>query len=549
MIVPGEVQRASYLNRSVEMTGTARLPTVLRGRFLTLFRAALGQGQTAVDAYRDWRASEPLDAADEIVYRTMPLLVATIDRAGIVDADTRRMRGVVKHVWLSNATRVRDLVEANRALASAGIAALLIKGGALFARDESYMAKRMTGDYDLLVRRAEAPRAIDVLRQASFRSHGMKVELFSESDYDRDIHAVAMSRAGFGRAIDLHWRAIFWLDDAGFTEELFRTAERAKLLTHEVLIPGLAEQLAIAAMRPEPADQKEMVFRALEVVHLLENYGDKVDWERFRSIVTGYNGGLFAAQLLDVVAREMPALVPDGLVEQLLRDGPPGTSIELAMRAVPCAQRTPWQHFWVAFFGSLRAQFKGPFRVLDWLRLPGAAIAALDASAVHFPLRHDAILKRVWQQAAAATHPLRGQDVWFGQGFSIPEDEGRWTDHQFAVVEVPVGGQMQASAAVELAVIPFLPPGTESFRFAAYAGAGDILQLIAGRNDPMPFKIALNAKIVGSGTRKIVVALRMLDTGRPMDLGHSIDHRLLGLFVKSVSVNGVPVFTPAVAAP
>ena len=58
-----------------------------------------------------------------------------------------------------------------------------------------------------------APRAIEVLRQASFRSHGMKVELFSESDFDRDIHAVAMSRAGLSRAIDLHWRALFWLDD------------------------------------------------------------------------------------------------------------------------------------------------------------------------------------------------------------------------------------------------------------------------------------------------------------------------------------------------
>ncbi|RXT46590.1 nucleotidyltransferase family protein [Bradyrhizobium betae] len=543
------MQQASHLNRSVEMAGAAKLPLVLHGRFLTLFRAALGQGQTAIDAYRDWRASEPLEAADEIVYRTMPLLVATVDRAGIVDADTKRMRGVVKHVWLSNATRVRDLVEANRALESAGIDALLIKGGALFARDESYMAKRMTGDYDLLVRRVEAPRAIEVLRQASFRSHGMKVELFSESDFDRDIHAAAMSRAGFSRAIDLHWRAIFWLDDESFTEELFRTAERAKLLTHDVLIPGLAEQLAIAAMRPEPADQKEMVFRALEVVHVLENYGNKVDWDRFRSIVTRYNGGLFAAQLLDVVAREMPALMPDGLVEQLWRYGPPGKSVEMRLRAVPWAQRTPWQQFRVAFFASLRAQFKAPFRGLDWLRLPGAAIAAFDASVTHFPLFRDAILKRIWQQAAATTHPLRGKGVWFGQGFSIPEDEGRWTDHQFAVIDVPIDRQPQTFAVVELAVIPFLPPGIESFRFAAFTGTGEVLQMIAGRNDPMPFRLTLKAKVVGTGERKIVVALRMLDVGRPMDIGHSIDHRLLGLFVKWVAVDGVPVFTPAAAAP
>ena len=526
-----------------------KLPTALGLRHLTLFRAALGQGESAIDAYQAWRASEPLDAADEVVYRTMPLLVATADMAGITDADTRRMRGVVKHVWLSNATRVRDVVAASAALKKAGIAALLIKGGALFARDESYMAKRMTGDYDLLVRRAEAPRAIDVLRQAAFRSHGMNVELFSESDFDRDIHAVAMSRAGLSRAIDLHWRALFWLDDERFTEELFSSAETATLLTHEVLIPGLAEHLAIAAMRPEPADQNEMVSRALEVVHVLQIAGAKVDWDRFRSIVTRYNGSLFAAQLLDVVAREMPALVPDGLVEQLWDYGPPGKSIEISIRAVPWAQRTPWQQFWVAFFASLRAQFKAPFRSRDWLKLPGAAMAALDASVVHFPLFGDAILKRIWQQTASAEYPLRGKGVWFGQGFSIPEDEGRWTDRQFAIIEVPVDEQAHGSIGVELAVVPFLPPGTDSFRFVAYAGRGAVLQMAAGRDDAMPFKITLNAKIVGAGRRKIVVALRMLDAACPADIGLSIDPRLLGLFVKQVAIAGAPVFTPAVAGP
>jgi hypothetical protein len=532
------------------MARVSKLPAALGPRHLTLFRAALGQGESAIDAYQAWRASEPLEAADEVVYRTMPLLVATADMAGIVDADTKRMRGVVKHVWLSNATRVRDVVAASAALKAAGIAALLIKGGALFARDESYMAKRMTGDYDLLVRRPDAPRAIEVLRQADFRSHGMRVELFSESDFDRDIHAVAMSRAGLARAIDLHWRALFWLDDEGFTEALFATAETGTLLTHEVLIPGVAEHLAIAAMRPEPADQNEMVSRALEVVHVLESKaGAKVDWDRFRAIVTRYNGSLFAAQLLDVVAREMPALVPDGLVEQLWDYGPPGKSIEISIRAVPRAQRTQWQQFCVAFFTALRARFKAPFRGRDWLRLPAAVIAAFDTGIVQFPFFGDAILKRIWQQSASAAYPSRGNGVWFGQGFSIPEDEGRWTDRQFAVLEVPVDDQTRGPVAVELVVVPFLPPGTDNFRFVVYSGIGSVQQMAAGRTDPMPYKIALKARVVGRGQRKIVIALRMLDCQRPTDIGHSIDPRLLGLFVKQVVINGVTVFTPAGAGP
>lgn len=531
------------------MTRSSKLPTALDRRFLTIFRAALGQGQAATAAYQAWRASEPLDAADEIIYRTMPLLVATADSAGIKDADTRRMRGVVKHVWLSNATRVRDLVEANTALKDAGIAALLIKGGALFARDESYMAKRMTGDYDLLVRRADAPRAIEALRRASFRSQGMRVELFSESDFDRDIHAVAMSRAGLGRAIDLHWRAIYWLADDRFTDELFSTAEPATLLTHDVLIPGLAEHLAIAAMRPEPDNQKEIVFRALEVVQVLRNHGAEVDWDRFLSLVTRYGGCLFAAQLLDVVARETQGLVPAGLVEQLWSYGPPGRSIEIAALAVPPAQRSRWRQFQVAYFAALRAQFDAPFVGRDWLNLPGAAIAALDASALHRPFFRAAVLKRLWQQATVASGPSLGGGIWFGQGFSIPEEEGRWTDREFAIIEVPADGWRDAFAVVEFEVVPFLSPGVERFRFSAYAGTGHALQTSAGRRDPMPFKFKVKARIVGAARRKVVVVLRMRDAKRPSDLGLSIDPRLLGLFVKSVSIDGSVAFNPGGGAP
>jgi hypothetical protein len=65
----------------------------------------------------------------------------------------------------------------------------------------------------------------------------------------------------------------------------------------------------------------------------------------------------------------------------------------------------------------------------------------------------------------------------------------------------------------------------------------------------MPYKIALKARVVGHGQRKIVVALRMLDCQRPTDIGHSIDPRLLGLFVKQVAIDGVTVFTPAGAGP
>ena len=58
-----------------------KLPTSLNPRYLTLFRAALGQGQTAIDAYQAWRASEPVKG-DFILRSGMTLAVEPMVVAG-----------------------------------------------------------------------------------------------------------------------------------------------------------------------------------------------------------------------------------------------------------------------------------------------------------------------------------------------------------------------------------------------------------------------------------------------------------------------------------
>jgi hypothetical protein len=60
----------------------------------------------------------------------------------------------------------------------------------------------------------------------------------------------------------------------------------------------------------------------------------------------------------------------------------------------------------------------------------------------------------------------------------------------------------------------------------------------------MPFQLEVEALAVGGPARKIVIALRMPDLRRPSDIGHSVDQRLLGLFVESAAVgdqkNSIP---------
>ncbi|MHA0111488.1 hypothetical protein ACXYUI_30960, partial [Klebsiella pneumoniae] len=82
---------------------------------------------------------------------------------------------------------------------------------------------------------------------------------------------VAMTKSDGSKAIDLHWRAMSGVRREGLVEELFASAEASELFGHKVMIPGLAEHLLVAAIRPEPWEQQEILLRIIEISLLLRH--------------------------------------------------------------------------------------------------------------------------------------------------------------------------------------------------------------------------------------------------------------------------------------
>jgi hypothetical protein len=526
----------------------SRFPELLDRRHLMFLRAALGRGDVAADAFRQWRASEKFEETDDLAYRLMPLLAATAEAAGVQDDDFRRMRGVVKHIWLSNMVRIRDLIEAKQALERAGIATLVFKGGALFARDPQFAAMRAAGDYDLLVHRKDAGAAVEALLGEGFHSLGMHIELFSPSDFDRDIHAAAMSKSDSSKAIDLHWRAAVSVDDDRLTEDLFASAEPAKLFGHDVLIPGLAEHLLLAAIRPHPWEQSECLLRVVEIAQLLAKCGGDLDWGRFESLAEQYGRGWIAAPLLALAHAEADAPIPGGLIDRIWRAAAPAPALQLAINRVPRGERTRWQDLLLAACDSLRLHGGRPFAWSRILARPAKLAAVLADCAEHWPRGWRGTLQGLWHRSVRRHSLPPSEQICFVEGFSIPEPEGRWTDKEYAVIEASTSPVEAGSVRVTLDVVPFLPPGTDRLRVQLYAGGGPPTETIITRQHAMPFRLEVEAPVPGSPGR-IVIALHMPNRVRPRDIGLSVDHRLLGLFVRAVRINDRPVFNPAGAGP
>jgi hypothetical protein len=307
---------------------------IMRPERRVLLRAALGDQVSSAAAYRTWRASFDLGAIDPLTFRTIPLLLRTAERLDVPDRDIRRMRGVGKHIWLWNLLGIRLLIEAIEVLQRSSVDVLLMKGGALFARDGRLSDLRYAGDFDLLIRRRDIPQAIAALRSAGFRENVVQAHCFTQSDFDL-IHAVHLNKQASINSIDLHWRPLPQLRDDAFVDELLLFADHARLLEMDLAIPSIADHLFLCVSRPEPWEGDEIFLRAVEATLLLHHCGGNLDWDRFEGLVERYRSNAAAAAVLHLIRSEVGAPVPAALANRLWRRAGPVGWADWSLRQTP----------------------------------------------------------------------------------------------------------------------------------------------------------------------------------------------------------------------
>ena len=301
-----------------EITMLWRPRPILGRHHRVLLQAALGEGEAAANAYQNWRASVRLDDIDAAAYRVLPLLLTTAEKHGLQDLDERRLRGIAKHIWLSNMLRMQALSTALAALSVAGIRTLLLKGAALFARCEEFAAVRLTEDYDLLVHRSDAPRAINALTAAGFKSQfSLQADRFDVADFETIHAAHFVIKSKRNSSLDLHWRPLPGLLDPGYVDDMFLHTEATTIAGCNVELASLANHLFLVVARPEPWEKNEMFARTVEAVQLLRVGGGRIGWTRFEHLVVKFGVECIAASMLRLVRDDLQAPVPDGLVERL----------------------------------------------------------------------------------------------------------------------------------------------------------------------------------------------------------------------------------------
>ncbi len=520
---------------------SAKPASILDAHRRLVLRAALGEGAPAIDAYRRWRATVNLDDVNDITYRLLPLLFRTSEKYGLQDEETPRIRGVVKHIWLSNTLRMQSLRNALAALHDAGVDALLLKGAALFARDMEFAGSHVAGDYDIQVRPTDAPRAVAALLLAGFKPHIVRADRFTASDFETIHGAHFVTNGGLG-SLDLHWRPLPNLRDPLFLEELFAHADDAELAERRVKVPSLADHLFLAVVRPQPWEANEVFLRAIEATKILRAWGGRLDWDRFEKLLAHNRQDWIAAHMLRLIRDELQVSMPKDVIERVGARAAPFDRLVLAVCRTPPYLRTAPQRLLLKAIEIAKSEpdVPGTFWacVRFILRRPHVLARLIAEGRTELPWQARPDPAAIWREEAARETVLDPAGPSFRSGFSFPENDGRWTDGKVAVLELPVAAALGASVDVRMVVRPFFPPKKTTFDFRIAASGDAVTRHVLSTSGGSPVAVTIAARAVGATARKVVIVLQLIATGRPIALGLSDDPRLLGLFVESVEVPG-----------
>lgn len=222
------------------------------------------------------------------------------------------------------------LSEALVALGRAGVRTIVLKGLPFGARLYGDPRLRKSLDIDLLVRLADADRALRALWALGYRAKPRRLRATAEGPSIRrrrlrTEHALALHRDDL--PIDLHWRLrtapAYRIDEA----DLFRDAQKARVLgiDCETLSDEYALTLLLLSIASDIGRSGCRMKHLLDLLHLLRRLGPGFDWERFfarrarENVLPLCRAVLAVALAVFRAGAEFPALGPAAAEEEAER--------------------------------------------------------------------------------------------------------------------------------------------------------------------------------------------------------------------------------------
>ena len=239
-----------------------------------LLRACLLTGDKALAAWQQWENVLGKRTLDLGSHRLLPLLYRNLHNHGIDEPLTVSFKQEYFHTWSQNQFTFHRLAALIREFNQAGIETMLLKGAALVILFYQDAGLRPMTDVDLLVRRNQAKRAIQLLTSLGWKSK------YSSPEALIPFEQAGEFRHGDNQNLDLHW-CLMWegrqnLDGDEFWIESI-TTEIDGVPTH-ALSP--AHQLLHVCVHGAKWNDTSSLRWVADAMMIIRSPRLKVDWDR-----------------------------------------------------------------------------------------------------------------------------------------------------------------------------------------------------------------------------------------------------------------------------
>lgn len=282
-----------------------------------LLQVAFRRGPASLAAFDRWQAQVDLgaDFPWETV-RLLPLVYDALRQQGVTGPLVTRLKGVYRRAWCDTVRREHAIRPVLAALHEAGVELLALKGAALAACYYDTPALRPMDDIDVVLHRADLPRALQVLM-----TMGWHAGADATPDLLRFRHALQCTGPG-GDQIDLHWHVLHEAPSDAADALLRAGLEPLDLMGIPVRQLEPTSLLFVIIVHGVRWNRETPIRWIADAMMILRHRGAEIDWERLAHCGRTFHLAERLRLGLRYLATHFDAPVPIGVVAALDARGP-----------------------------------------------------------------------------------------------------------------------------------------------------------------------------------------------------------------------------------
>lgn len=277
-----------------------------------ILRAALLQGEPALEAWKEWTRAVNLDVIDYGSHRMVPQLYRNLQRHGVKDPMIDRLKGVYRYYLYKNQILMHRIAALLAALEAAGIKTIVLKGAALIPLYYREIGVRPMLDADVLVRPHQAKQAMEVL-------HNLRWKPFRYGEPQKRIpivHSTPFEDEG-GRQLDLHWHLFWECFNAGDIDDYWENAIPIEIGGVSTLALSSTDQLLHTCWHGARWNEVPPIRWVADAMAILNASAAEIEWASLLQKAQRHRIVLPVKDSLEYLKNKFDAPVPDSLLNSL----------------------------------------------------------------------------------------------------------------------------------------------------------------------------------------------------------------------------------------